>query len=84
MILGVIVLASSFCLCVCLALTAERTDIQTLILACRSSGRIYRSSLKVKVTGQRSRSPGQKQFFDHSDTEATMEQVTQMMPTWKL
>ncbi len=44
---------------VCLALTAERTDVQTWILACRSSGKISRSSLKVKVIGQRSTSPGQ-------------------------
>ena len=64
---GVIVLASSVCLSVrlsiCLALTAERTDVQTLILAWRSSGRLSRSSSKVKVIGQRSRSPGQKTFF---------------------
>ncbi len=33
--------------CVCLALTAEQTDIQTWILACRSSGIISRSSSKV-------------------------------------
>ena len=60
---GVIVLALCVILSVCLALTAERTDIQTCILACRSSGRISRSSSKVKVIGQRSRSPGQKNVF---------------------
>ena len=41
-------------------LTAERTSIQTWFLVCRSSGRISRSSSKVKVIGQRSRSLGQK------------------------
>ena len=41
----------------------ERTDVQTFIFVCRSSGRPSRSSLKVKVIGQRSRSPGQKCFF---------------------
>ncbi len=44
-------------------LMAKRTDIQTWISACRSSGRISRSSLKVKVIGQRSRSLGQKTSF---------------------
>ena len=39
-------------------------DIQTWILACRSSGRICRSSWKVKVIGQSLRSPGQKQNQD--------------------
>ena len=64
---GVIVLASCVCVWVWvwvfLALTAERTDVQTWILACRSSGRASRSSSKVKVIGQRSRSPGQKNVF---------------------
>ncbi len=53
----------SVCVCVCLALTGERTNIRTWILVWRSSGRISSSSLKVKVIGQRSRSPGQKTFF---------------------
>ena len=44
--------------CVCLTLTGKRTDIQTWFLAWRSSGRISRSSSKVKVIGQRSRSQG--------------------------
>ncbi len=37
---GVTVLASSFCVCVCvcLSLRGERTNIQTWISACRSSG----------------------------------------------
>ncbi len=55
------------CLCVCpsicLTLPAKRTNTQTWILAKRYSGRISRSSLKVKVIGQRSRSPGQKKFY---------------------
>ncbi len=62
---GVIVLTSSVCVCVCLCvttLTAKRTDIQTRISVCRSSGRISRSSSKVKVIGQGSRSLGQKTF----------------------
>ncbi len=53
----------SVCVCVRLTLTAKRMDIQTWISVCRSSGRISRSSLKVKVIGQRSRSLGQKTFF---------------------
>ena len=58
---GVIVLTSSVCLSVT-TLTAERTNIRTWFLVCRLSGRISRSGLKVKVVGQRSRSPGQKMF----------------------
>ncbi len=53
------------CVCVCLCvttLTAKRTDIQTCISVCRSSERISRSSSKVKVIGQRSRSLGQKRL----------------------
>ncbi len=47
-------------LCVCPSLsTAE----QTWTLAQRSSERICRSSLKVKVRGQRSRSPGKEKNF---------------------
>ncbi len=53
----------TICVYVCLALTSERTNIQTWILVWTSSGRISRSSSKVKVIGQRSRSPGQKTFF---------------------
>ncbi len=63
---GVIILTSCVCLCVGVSVTtlmAKRTDIQTWIPACRSSGRISRSSSKVKVIGQRSRSLGQKTFF---------------------
>ncbi len=44
---GVIVLTSSVCVCVCLSVTtliSKRTDVQTGILAWRSSGRISRSS----------------------------------------
>ncbi len=54
------------CLCVCLCvttLTGKRTDRQTWISVCRSSGRISRLSSKVKVIGQRSRSLGRKTFF---------------------
>ncbi len=43
------------CVCVCLSvttLTGERTDIWTWFFVCRSSGRISRSNLKVKVIGQ--------------------------------
>ncbi len=53
----------SVCLCVRLTLLAERIDIQTWIMAWMSSGRISRSSLLVKVVGQRSRSWGQKMFI---------------------
>ncbi len=67
---GVIVLTSCVCVCVCVSvclcvttLTAKRTDIQTWISVCRSSWRISRSSSKVKVIGQRSRSLGQETFF---------------------
>ncbi len=63
---GVIVLTSSVCVCVCLCvttLTAKWTSIQNWILVCWSSGRISRSSSKVKVIGQRSRSLDQKTFF---------------------
>ncbi len=56
---GVIVLALCVCVCVilsvCLTLTVEWTDVQTWILVCRSSGRIPRSALKVKVKGHRSK-----------------------------
>ena len=64
--MGVIVLTSCVsvwvCLSVRLTLLAKRTDIRTWILAYRSSGRISRSSSKVKLIGQRSWSPGQKTF----------------------
>ena len=50
------------CLFVRLTLGTEWTDIRSWILAWRSSGRISRSSSKIKVIGQRSRSPGQKMF----------------------
>ncbi len=68
----------SFCLSVCLALTAKRTDIRTWFSVCRSSGRISRSSSKVKVIGQRSMSPGQKTFFNemyHSETAEVTEWI---------
>ena len=52
------------CLSVCLALTAKRTDIWNWFSACRSSGRISKSILKVKVIGQRSRSQCKKTFFN--------------------
>ncbi len=38
-------------------------------MACRSSGRISRSSLKVRVKGQRSRSPGQKKRFKGASSD---------------
>ena len=58
-VLGVIVFTLCVSVCVCITtLKAEQTDIQTWILAWRSSGRISRSSLWVK--GQRSRWRGQK------------------------
>ncbi len=44
-----------------LTIPAKRTDIQTWILAWRSSGSISRSSSMVKVPGQRSRSRSQGQ-----------------------
>ncbi len=40
------------CVCVCLSVTTLRTNRQTWMLVCRSSGRISRSSSKVKVKGQ--------------------------------
>ncbi len=52
----------SVCVCVT-TLTAKRTDIHTWISLCRSSGRISRSSSKIKVIVQRSKSLGQKTFF---------------------
>ncbi len=58
---GVIVLALSVhlsvCVSVCLTILAKRTDIQACISACRSRLKVSRSSYKVKVIGQRSRSP---------------------------
>ncbi len=54
------------CLCVRVCVTtllAKWTDIWTWISGCRSSGWISRSSSKVKVIDQRSRSPGQKRFL---------------------
>ncbi len=51
---------------VCVAtLTAERTDIQIWLFVCRSSGRISRSSSKIKGIGQMSRSWGKKCFTLH-------------------
>ncbi len=51
--MGVIVVCEIVYVCECVTiLPAERTDIRTWILACRSSGRKCRSSLKVKAKGQ--------------------------------
>ncbi len=50
-------------LCVCLALTAKWTDIQTWILTRKSIGRIFRSSLKVMVIGQSPRPTNNNVFL---------------------
>ncbi len=59
---GVIVLTLSVCVCV---LPLPRLNGQTYgpDSVCRSSGRISRSSSKVKVIGQRSRSRGQEMLL---------------------
>ena len=68
-------------LSVCLGITDERTDVQTLILACRSSARISRSSSKVKGQGHQVKNV----FFNdmyHSDTAEIRKRLTQMKPTF--
>ncbi len=59
---GVIVLAFSVNLSFYLAILAERTDMQTWILACRSCLMVSRSGWKVKDLDQKSRSQDQKMF----------------------
>ncbi len=61
---SVIVLTLWVLVWVCVTtLRTEQTDTWTSISASRSSGRISRSSSKVKVVRQRSRSPGQNNVF---------------------
>ncbi len=64
-VIGVIVLASSLCVCVsvsvCPSHCPHRTDVHS-DLAWRSSERLSRSSSQVKVIGQRSRSRDQKNY----------------------
>ncbi len=64
--MGVTVLASSVCLCLSVHLTflAKQRHIQTWILVCRSWLKISRLRFKVKVIGQRSRSPSPKMSPD--------------------
>ena len=61
-VLSVLVLALSVCVSVRLSHSHGRTDRHTNFLAWMSSGRISRSSLWVKVIGQRFRSRGHKMF----------------------
>ena len=53
-VMGIIVLTSFVCVCVCpsvcLAILTEQTDIRTCTFTWRSSGRMHRSRSKVKVT----------------------------------
>ena len=78
----------SFCVCVCVCLsvttlTSERTDIRTWFLVCRSSGRISRSSSKVKVVGQRSRSPGQIMWWrGDEDTRSNLGEASHRRRQW--